>query len=321
MAAATIVAGAITLLFAIMGPYLARRLPPATATRLLVPASLVVAGSGVWVLTAVAFTWVAQLGPVSRYGDWSAEELRADTPFPTTVAVSCGVLAVLSLSRTATVGTRRVRVLLAVRQCCREVGTPGSLVVLDHERPDAFATPGASGRIVITTGLLRALSADERRALLAHEASHLAHRHVLWLLAADLASAANPLLARTVRAMGHAVERWADEDAAQEVTDRRLVARTLARTALLTRSASSSTAPPSTAPTPLKLAATGGDVPGRVRALLEPPPRPRFVPLAVLLVLLIASTVAAGTVQHRGDQLLDQAGTTPTVSHHPSKSR
>jgi hypothetical protein len=316
MAAATLVAGAVTLLFAIMGPYLARRLPPATATRLLVPASLVVAGSGVWVLTAVAFTWVAQLGPVSRYGDWSAEELRADTPFPTTVAVSCGVLAVLSISRTATVGTRRVRILLAVRQCCREVGTPGSLVVLDHERPDAFATPGASGRIVITTGLLRALSADERRALLAHEASHLAHRHVLWLLAADLANAANPLLSRTVRAMGHAVERWADEDAAREVTDRRLVARTLARTALLTRSAS-----PSAAATPLKLAATGGDVPGRVRALLEPPPRPRFVPLAVLLALLIASTVAAGTVQHRGDQLLDQAGTTPAVSHHAPQGR
>jgi Zn-dependent protease with chaperone function len=313
MAAATIVAGAITVLFALVGPHLARRLPPATATRLLVPASLVVAGSGVWVLTAVAFTWVAQLGPVSRYGDWSAEELRADTPFPTTVAVSCGVLALLSVSRTATVGTRRARVLLAVRQSCRQVGTPGSLVVLDHERPDAFATPGASGRIVVTTGLLRALTAEERRALLAHEASHLAHRHAWWLLAANLADAANPLLTRTVRAIGHAVERWADEDAARAVTDRRLVARTLARTALLTR-----TAPPASA----RLAATGGDVPGRVRALLEPPPRPRVLPLAVLLVLLVACTVAAGTVQRRGDQLLDEAGkSAPAATHHTGQGR
>jgi Zn-dependent protease with chaperone function len=307
MAAATILAGAITLLFALVGPHLARKLPPATATRLLVPASLVVAGSGVWVLTAVAFTWVAQLGPVSRYGQWSAEELHADSPFPTTVAVSCGLLAVLSVSRTAAMGTRRVRVLLAVRQTCRSVGAPGSLVVLDHERPDAFATPGASGRIVITTGLLRALTVEERRALFAHEASHLAHRHAWWLLAADLATAANPLLTRTGRAVGHAVERWADEDAAREVTDRRLVARTLARAALLTRATAATS-----------LGATGGDVPGRVRALLGPPPRPRVVPLAVLVVLLVATTVAAGTVQRRGDQLLDQAGTNngTSVSHH-----
>ncbi len=310
MAAATILAGAITVLFALMGPHLARKLPPATATRLLVPASLVVAGSGVWVLSAVAFTWVAQLPTVSRYGQWSAEELRADSPFPTTVAVSCGLLAVLSVSRTATVGTRRVRVLLAVRQTCRSVGAPGSLVVLDHERPDAFATPGASGRIVITTGLLRALTVEERRALFAHEASHLAHRHAWWLLAADLATAANPLLTRTGRAVGHAVERWADEDAAREVTDRRLVARTLARAALLTRAA----------PAANSLGATGGDVPGRVRALLGPPPRPRVVPLAVLVVLLVATTIAAGTVQRRGDQLLDHAGTNrPSVNRHPGR--
>jgi hypothetical protein len=38
MAAATILAGAITLLFALVGPHLAGKLPPATATRLLVPA-------------------------------------------------------------------------------------------------------------------------------------------------------------------------------------------------------------------------------------------------------------------------------------------
>jgi hypothetical protein len=79
-----------------------------------------------------------------------------------------------------------------------------------------------------------------------------------------------------------------------------LVARTLARTALLIRAA-----PPARE----ALAATGGNVPGRVRALLAPPPRPRVAPLAMLAALLVATTVAAGTVQHRGDQLLDQAGT------------
>ena len=118
------------------------------------------------------------------------------------------------------------------------------------------------------------------------------------------------MLAPTALAIRHTVERWADEDAAHAVADRRLVARTLARTALLVRAAPAGGVP---------LPAVGGDVPGRVRALLEPPPRPRFVPLVVLVALLIAATVAAGTVQRRGDELLDHAGTgTSAVAHHPT---
>jgi Zn-dependent protease with chaperone function len=307
MTGAAILACVVSLMFASAGPGLARRMPPAVATRVLVPASLIIVTTGVWVFIAVAFTWVAQLPPVSRYGDWSAQQVRETTPFPTTVAVGCGLLAMVAVGRTITIGTRRVRTLLAVRHSCRRLGAPGSLVVVEHDRPDAFATPGGTGRIVVTTGLLRALRADERRALLAHEASHLAHRHTWWILAADIAAAANPLLAPTTRAVWHAVERWADEDAAREVTDRKLVARTLARTALLTRGN----------PDPsVRLTATGGDVPGRVRALLGPPPEPRVVPLAALVALLVAATLAAGTVQSRGDALLDQAGITGTTTGH-----
>jgi len=308
MGTATVVACLVIVAFAVAGPRLARRLPPAAATRVVVPASLVVAATGVWVLGAVAFTWVAQLGPVSRYGQWSAEQLRDDSPIPRVIAIGATVLAVLSVGRAAACGTRRLRLLLAVRQSCRGVGAPGSLVVLDDDRPDAFATPGARGRIVVTRGLLRALNADERRALLAHETAHLAHRHACWLLVAELAAAANPMLTPTARAVRHAVERWADEDAARAVADRRLVARTLARTALLIRAAPVAGVP---------LPAVGGDVPGRVRALLEPPPRQRVAPLFVLVALLVVATMAAGTVQRRGDELLDHAGTgNPAVSHH-----
>jgi Zn-dependent protease with chaperone function len=309
MSAAAIVAVTLMVVFAQLGPVLARRLPPAAATRLLVPASLVVAASGIWVLVAVAFIWIAQFPAVSRYGDWSAQEVKDGSPFPTIIPVFCLLLALLSVARATRSGTHRVRTLLSVRQSCRHVGEPGSLVVLDNDQPDAFATPGAHGRIVVTTGLLRALTPDERRALLAHEAAHLAHRHAWWLLAAELAAAANPMLTPTVRAVGHAVERWADEDAARAVTDRRLVARTLARTALLVRATRTSQALP----------ATGGDVPGRVRALLEPAPRARLVPMAILTALLIATTVAAGTVQHRGDVLLDQASPGGTTTQHAGR--
>ncbi len=286
----------VTVLFAAAGPWLTGRLPPAAATRLIAPASLVIAATGVWAVVTVAFTWVAGLPGVSHYGQWSPAQLRAEAPFPVAVPICCGLLALAALGHTALVGTRRWRTLRAVRDATRRLGAPGALVVLDTDRPDAFATPGPRGRIVITAGLLRALGPDERRALIAHESSHLTHRHAWWLLAADLAAAANPLLLPTGRAVRHAVERWADEDAAREVTDRRLVARTLARAALLTRAAP--------APVP---AAAGGDVPRRVRALLDPPPRPRVVPLAVLLALLLTSTLAAMTVQRRGDALLDRA--------------
>jgi Zn-dependent protease with chaperone function len=316
MTLAVLVALSVTLAFALAGPRLASRLPPAVAVRLLVPACLMMAASGLWVFVMVGFTWVAQLGPVSRYGDWSAEAIRADSPFPMIITIASGLLAVGSATRAALLAAQRIRVMRVVRRSVGQHGAVGSLVVLESERHDAFATPGAAGRIVVTTGLLRALSAAERRALIAHEASHLAHRHAFWLLATDVAAAANPLLLPTASAIEHAVERWADEDAAREVTDRRLVARTLARTALLARGSAGRGA----ASTGLALA-TGGDVPCRVRALLEPAPRPRILPLTVLLALLVTGTVADATVQRGDDQLLDRAGSVaalrqPAAPHH-----
>src|SRR5262249_42248568 len=53
---------------------------------------------------------------------------------------------------------------------------------------------------------------------------HLVHRHAWWLLGADLAAAANPLLRPTAAVIGQAVERWADEDAAASIGDRRAAA-------------------------------------------------------------------------------------------------
>jgi hypothetical protein len=307
MTEALLITLSVVLVFAIVGPGLARRLPPAVATRLLVPTSVMMAASAVWALVTVGFTWVAQLGPVSRYGDWSATAIREDSPVPMIVAAGFGLLAIGSVTRAVLLANRRLRFMRAVRRDCAQHGTAGSLVVLDSEQPDAFATPGPSGRIVVTTGLLRALSADERRALIAHETAHLVHRHAWWLLATDVAAAANPLLRPTASAVEHAVERWADEDAAHEVTDRRLVARTLARTALLIHNA---------APTGLTLA-TGGDVPCRVRALLEPPPRPRVLPLTVLLALLVAGSAADATMERQGDRFLDNAGNVETVQAQP----
>jgi len=254
---------AVSLLVAAIGPGLGRRLPPAAATRILVAASVLVAGCSVFVLGVVAFTWVGQLPAVAALGEWSAADLRSADPIPTQVAAGSAIVLLPAAGWWLIVVTRRCRALIAVRRNCRHLTAAGTLLVVDDRRPDAFTTPQPAGRIVVTTGLPHALIGDERRVLLAHESSHLLHRHAWWLLAADLAAAANPLLRPTARAAARCVERWADEDAATTVGDRRVAARALARIALIARN-------PDRAAT-LALAATGGDVPQRVRALMAPP--------------------------------------------------
>src|SRR5207248_917984 len=76
---AALLAAAGCLAYALAGPRLARRLPPAVATRWLVVAALLVAVSSVLVVVAVAATWVGLLPGVGELGPWSAQRLRADS--------------------------------------------------------------------------------------------------------------------------------------------------------------------------------------------------------------------------------------------------
>jgi len=190
----------------------------------------------------------------------------------------------------------------------RSLASPGSLVILESDRPDAFSTPGQRGRVYVTTSMLRVLRPDERRALLAHEASHLAHRHAWWLIASDLAAVVNPMLVPTARAIAHGVERWADEDAARDIGDRGTVARAVARAALHVHA--SATAAPAAAPI-AGTAAVGGRVPDRVRALLVAPPRPRLLPVLVLTALLMASLGSGYAIQNHTEEYFDHASVCP----------
>ncbi|MFI1031491.1 M48 family metalloprotease [Streptomyces sp. NPDC020951] len=79
------------------------------------------------------------------------------------------------------------------------------------------------------TTMLGALSAEERRVLLAHERAHLAHRHARLCTAVTLAAAANPFLAPVRDAVAFLVERWADERAAGVVCDRASTDRAITR--------------------------------------------------------------------------------------------
>jgi Zn-dependent protease with chaperone function len=285
--------------FAVAAPRLGRRLPPALAARLLVPASLLMAASTVFVLGALAFTWLGQLPVISAIGSWSGSQLDASDPVPDPVAaVSLALLGVVTV-RAALRVVRTGRSLVSLHRMHRDLRPVDSLIVIDSTRPDAFATPAPGGRIVITSALLRALTPRERRVVLAHERSHLAHRHVFWTLAADLAAAVNPLLRSTATTVGHVMERWADEDAADLLGDRQLVARVIAKAALLRHDGRGTD--------DLLPAATGGDVPGRVKALLAPPPRRRPLALAALTLLLVAGALATAAVERTSDRLFDNA--------------
>ena len=291
------------LAFGALAPAAGRRLPPAAASRLLAGGAVLAAACGGFVLSALAFLWVAQIGEVAEFGHWSPVRLGADSPFPPVVGAAAGALlaplAVLGLR----LAVRRCRALVEVHLACRKLARPGEVAVVDSAEPDAFTTPELVGRIVVTTGMLAALDEPQRAALLAHERSHLAHRHAWWRLAADLAAAVNPLLRATAATVTQATERWADEDAAGAIGDRRLVARAVAAAALAARR--HRTVPPLPA-------ATGGQVPQRVRALLAPPPRRRPALTIALVLVLTAGTLGAVGVERTVESLFEHAA----LPHH-----
>jgi Zn-dependent protease with chaperone function len=266
---------------------LGRRLPPGTAVRLLTAATFVTALATGFVLAAAGTLVLAQIPPVAALGHWSAQVLGSGLPVP----VAAGCLAAVTVCGLLAAALRRAalggRDLVLAAVACRRLGPAvGGLVVIDDDEPDAYTLPGLGGRVVVSTAMLRALPTDERRVLLAHEAAHLTRRHHLWVQAAELAAAANPLLRPAARAVRAAVERDADEIAATEVGDRALAARALAR-AGLARAAARREATPAAA-----LAGADAAIADRARALLAGPPPRRRVLAGVVAALMLASGIA-----------------------------
>jgi len=294
---------AASLLLAVAGARIGRRLPPATATRLLTAACLTTALATGFVLAVVGFVLLAPLPVFAAAGHWSLAAVRDDDPLPPGAGLlPLGLVAVLlaaAVRRAAGIG----RDLAMAERACRRLGpAPAGLVVLHDDHPDAYALPGLSGRIVVSTAMLRALPADERRVLLAHEGSHLRHRHHVYTQLADLAGAANPLLRGTARAVRLAAERWADEDAAASTGDRLTTARALARAGLARAGA-----PPAAVRARGVLAATDTGLAHRARALLDPPPRRRPALTGALAALVVVTATAAVTTEHLTERRFEHA--------------
>ncbi|MFE3520928.1 M56 family metallopeptidase [Streptomyces sp. NPDC059161] len=247
---------------------LAEALPPRPAAWLLAVAATGLAACSTAALGLLALAGALRLPFFASLENLAAplDALPAWLAFPA-AATAAGLFAVAG---TALVRTAR-RQFAELRAARRQLapGT-GELAVLRDPSPDAYALPGRPGRIVVTTGMLRALEPAEREALFAHERGHLVGRHHLFLAAAELAAHCHPALRALRDPLAYALERSADEYAAGAVGDRKLAARAIGRAALASRAVAAPGRPRAV------LAAAAGPVPRRVAALLDRRPAPRL---------------------------------------------
>lgn len=285
-------------LFGLAAGPLAARLPPATATWLLSVGGLLTSTATTVSLALLGFTLLGQSPLLADRGPWSNTALRQQDPVAAPIAVVALVILTVLAVRTVRATTRRMT---ALRETYRMAAAlpgagGGELAVLHSDDRYAVALPGRPGRIAITTAMLHTLDAGQRRAVLAHERSHLTHHHHAHQTLTQVAAAANPLLHRLPTAITLSCERWADEDAA--LTCRRdTVASALIRAATTTRSTSPVVA----------LAAATTHVAARVAALRAPSSPHSLWRAGLLITLLLATTTALTEATHDTERLFERA--------------
>ncbi|MEV1023249.1 M56 family metallopeptidase [Streptomyces sp. NPDC050264] len=262
------------------------RLHPRTATRLLTCVAAVMGVCSTLCLGLLMVVGTAQLPGNPLPDGWSDPEVRAAVPQDEIA----GKAAIPALVAVVAVCARTLWRHFALRRRAHEAlaGLPDTEVaVLPDAQPYAYALPGGRrGRIVVSTALLDRLRPAERRVVFAHERAHLAGRHHRHLLTVRLAARANPALRPLSSAVAYTAERWADEEAAARVGDRKVVARTISKVALSAKAVDEPA---------FAALATPGPVPRRVAALLAPPPCAPGPAAAFTTVGLATWTAGAGT--------------------------
>jgi hypothetical protein len=281
----------------------------------------------------LALSALVRIPVVDALGHLSRPVIRSGDAVSVPVAIVAGGLLVMAAVAACRAVWRRGRAIALAHRHASSLPGAGQVVVTEDSAADAYTVPGWPCRIVITQGMLRALSAGERGVLLSHERSHAQGSHYLFTSVARLAAAANPLLRPVAAQASYTVERWADERAATQAGDRTLAARAIARAALATsaappgrdaamtalglitqegeRRADPPRADPHRADPPRADLHRAGQVPRRVAALLAPPPRLRLLLLAASIVLVAVSGAAALEAARNLHQLIELAQGTP----------
>ena len=293
---AAVIAVIACLLLGRVAPLVVRLVRPSHAVVMLAAASLAVSLASGIALTAIAVAVLAGLTAVAADGHWSAAVIKAEVPIPGWLGALAAVVVLVLLARAAGQTFGIITALVRADRVCRDIRAGGGpVVIVDDDSADAYTVAGIRGCVVISRRLLSELTSHERRVLTSHELSHLNNRHHLYVHVVDIAAAANPLLRRVTDAVRLGVERWADEDAAAAVGDRRVAGRALARVALLRSAlaripARTGRPAPQRAARPTAVLGVGAlQVACRVEALLAPAPRQRTgrVALAVLLSMIV----------------------------------
>lgn len=269
---ATVVALAVALGGAAASLLVPRRIRPQAAAPLITLLAVLSAVATVWTLFLIAAANLAQLHGVAEWLSWCSDVVSqhhgALTPIGGIAIV--GLFAIFG-------STWRVR---RRQRRLRAPDGDDEIAIVGSEVPTAFALPGRPGRIVVSTAMLQALDADERRVLFAHERAHLRCNHHRYVRLTQLAAATFPVLKPLNTRVRVATERWADEEAVRDVGDREIVARAVAHAAIAQADAQS---------TGLGMADTG--VLERVESLLQGEPR-----RARLLELgFVGGAIAAGS--------------------------
>lgn len=259
------------------------RLPlhPMWSARVLctVAATTALATVGTFVFIAVNYWASLQPQAADRLPEWAL--IGDDDPVPFALGVPAVLLTFASFAVIARLAAKWVAEVRSAQEMSRGL--------LETDIPVAVAVPGRRGGVLASRGLLKALDKAELEVVFQHEHAHLRHRHHRYLAVGALASGSLPPVRRLNERMRFALERWADEEAADAVGDRELVAHTIARVALL-RSAPS--------PGALPAFADSGVV-ERVQALLDSPPDRNSVtgPITLLSTGLTTGALAVAALQ------------------------
>ncbi len=224
------------LLLTAVAPHVGLRVSPALAARVLTIAAVLAATASTWALLLLAATLVNEAPHmVTEAGD---DGRRLPEPVPVAIAVVAIMLLWL-------IGLRLVRALRAPTTrpaasssgCARDILPTVNSSSPPPRRPGPSRSPARRAGSWSRPPCWPRWNQAERRVLLAHERAHLTHRRSVLSTAVTLAVAANPVLAPVRTTVAFLVERWADEEAARRVGDRRTTARALARAALVAQRA------------------------------------------------------------------------------------
>lgn len=212
----------------------------------------------------VAWRWCTE---AARGGYGAAGRLAFYAILSVAVAVAAWMAA--TIGRAVGAGAQRRREHLRTLNLAGRPSPELGATVVEHPQPAAYVVAGHRRRVVVTTGALQALSADELAAVLAHERAHAAGRHDLIIDGIRLLQRAFPnsaLLACARGELGRLVEMRADDVAARSHARISLARALVAMAATITQPAAASPAGLA-----LVLAATGGDALARMNRLLDPP--------------------------------------------------